>query len=447
MSQETFSILINFIKNGGRLYAFSQESGMRKTISQAVSELGLSSILLLKPEELNIEKLRKSLWESFDPHSEMVAIFDFTSSSSPIYYPLLDEFHEMYGDRLKVIALVDKSYQGLVSLLFSKGAKAVFVKPLFPNELKSRIMSLFAQPSDVDKIVAFGRSKLAQNLVQEAVSVADKIMTDCSLTHQTLLFCGDAYLEAGRLRQAGRCYIQAFKDEQLSFQAFASLAKLCQNANKPRGELFWLKKFFEINSLDYKILLRMGESCLILGKNAEAKAYFERSIQIARKLLPKDQLSEHMFGIASLCAGRNVLDLAREFSTLSLRDGNVGKDLLIKIAYFRMKRLEDLDGAGDIFRLLAVREEKRFDSMDKDFWSTALYNAAMCYHAVHKDEKILHKKYVIKRACDFILVILLELPEFGLNDPKINANILTIASNPLQPNNELEKILRGQGRL
>lgn len=125
----------------------------------------------------------------------------------------------------------------------------------------------------------------------------------------------------------------------------------------------------------------------------------------------------------------------------------MSRDALVKIAMLRMTRLRDMDGACSIFRLLAVREEKRMDNRDKDFWATALYNAALCHHARHKDERIFKDRIGIRRACDDILKILEEMPRFGIDDPKVNKNIITIGTNALQPNRALEDLLRSQQRI
>ena len=52
-----------------------------------------------------------------------------------------------------------------------------------------------------------------------------------------------------------------------------------------------------------------------------------------------------------------------------------------------------------------------------------------------------------KRASDYILEILNLNPDFGKDDPKINENIVAIASNPLQQNIPLTTLLTRLERL
>lgn len=421
--------------------------GIRKSITGITTELGLSPLVHAFSDDLREPKIQKNFIGSLEGSKQLLLIMDFNNENSPAYFHLLDTLYEQYREGLRVVAIVDKAYQGLISLLYARGARAVLVKPFTPKDLKTRIVSVFAEPTVLERLVEVGRDCLEKQEYPRAKAICRKIETEYEQTHQSLLFCGDVYLALGEYRKAGRYYMLGFKDEQLSFQAYESLAKLCAVTNRKRGEIFWLKKFAQINTLDYSNFTRIGELCLAQNKADEAREFFTKSINAARKITSDDRISDVIFNIANVCVDKESLNMSKEYATLLLRNGNVDKTLLSEVAYFRMNKLSDPDGACSIYALLAVREEKRGAKMDVNFWSTALYNAAICHHTAYGDQKMIKQKHKSKRASDYLLEILDVNPDFGKDDPNVSANIIAIATNPLQQNIPLTVLLTKLGRL
>lgn len=447
MAQEQFSTLASFVGNNGKICILCREMAIRKTITTMVNELGLSPLALLVTDDFREVKAHKNFINSLEEYKELLLIIDFNNENSAVYFHLLDSIYAKYQDKLKTIAIVDKAYQGLISLLYARGARAVLIKPFMPNDLKSRIMSVFAETTILERLIEVGKGCLETKEYGKALAICQKIASEYEQTHQALLFCGDVHLALGEYRKAGRYYMRGFQDEQLSFQAYASLAKLCSVTKRTRGEIFWLKKFAQINTLDYTNYLKIGELCLLRNKEGDAKEFFNKSINAARKIASEDRVSSLIFDIANVCVENESLEMSKEYSTIALRNGNVDKTLLSEAAYFRMNKLNDPDGACGIYALLAVREEKRNTKMDVAFWSTALYNAAICHHVGYGNQKMIKQKNSPKRASDYIFEILSVNPDFGKDDPNINANIIAIAGNPLQQNIPLNSLLTKLGRL
>ena len=446
MTQDRFSNLASFVANNGKICILCREMGIRKSMTGIVNELGLSPLVHVATEDFSAPKVQKNFIDSMEECKELLLILDFTNDNSAGYFRLLEDIHGKYQEKLKVIAIVDKAYQGLISLLYARGARAVLVKPFAPKDLKTRILSLFADGTVVDRLVEIGRGCLQNREYDKALAICRRIESEYEPTHQSLLYCGDAHLEIGEYRKAGRYYMYGFKDEQLSFQAYACLAKLCSVTNRKRGEIFWLKKFAQINTLDYTNFTRIGELFLSQNNTEAAKEFFGKAIGAARKITSEDRVSNLVLGIANISADNGFVELSKDYLGAVLRNGNVDRALLSEVAYFRMNKLNDSDGACSIYSLLAVREEKRDSKMDVDFWSTALYNAAICHHMAYGGQKLIKQKNSPKRASDFIFEILNANPDFGKDDPRISANISAIAANHLQPNIPLTTLLAKLGR-
>lgn len=446
MTQDRFSNLASFVANNGRICVLCREMGIRKSMTGILAELGLSPLVHVATEDFSAPKVQKNFIDSMEECKELLLILDFTNDNSVPYFRLLEDIHGKYRERLKVIAIVDKAYQGLISLLYARGARAVLVKPFAPKDLKARIMSLFADGTVVDRLVEIGKECLQRKEYDKALAICRRIESEYEPTHQSLLYCGDVHLEIGEYRKAGRYYMHGLKDEQLSFQAYACLAKLCAVTNKKRGEIFWLKKFAQINTLDYTNFTRIGELFLSQNNTEAVKEFFGKAIGAARKITSEDRVSSLVLGIANISADNGFVELSKDYLGAVLRNGNVDKALLSEVAYFRMNKLNDSDGACSIYSLLAVREEKRESKMDVDFWSTALYNAAIGHYMAYGGQKIIKQKNSPKRASDFIFEILNANPDFGKDDPRISANISAIAANPLQPNIPLNTLLAKLGR-
>ena len=447
MGQDRFTMLATFVGNNGKICILCREMGIRKSITGITGELGLTPLVHVASDDFREPKVQKAFSSFVADSRELLLIMDFNNENSPSYFHLLDTLYEEYRERLKVVAIVDKAYQGLISLLYARGARAVLVKPFMPKDLKARVLSVFSDPSILERLVDVGRECLAKGELAKAQAICRKIEAEYEHTHQSLLFCGDVQLALGEYRRAGRYYMLGFRDEQLSFQAYESLARLCAVTGRKRGEIFWLKKFAQINTLDYTNFIRIGELCLAQDKKDEAREFFARSINAARKITSEERTSGVIFEIANACVDKESVDMSREYSTLLLRNGNVDKTLLSEVAYFRMNKLNDPDGACSIYSLLAVREEKRGSKMDVDFWSTALYNAAICHHTAYADKKMIKQRHSSKRASDYLLDILEVNPDFGKDDPNIIANIEAIAANPLQQNIQLTALLAKLGRM
>lgn len=447
MSEGKFSSLVNFISNGGKICILSREIGVRKSIISVIDEIGLSRVTSVVPDDFNYESVRKDFFSSLGASKDLLVIMDITSENSASYFRVLDELYSKYQERLKVVAIVDMAYQGLISLLFARGAKVVMVKPFSPKDLKLKVMSIFSRLSPNDKLVESGRGYLEQNDSNAAFMCCEKIMETGSHSHNTLLFCGDVYLSLGEFQVAAKFFLMALKAEKMSFQAYACLAKLLRAKNKLKGELYWLRKFAKINTLDFNNFVKMGELNLKLGNDDDSKSCFDKALQVARKISHPTFISELTFNIASICAENNCIGLGKEYSSSLLKDGNVDKHILTKIAFFRMLKLNDLEGAANAFHLLAVREERRYNNIDLESWSSALYNAAICHHIADRNKRIIKKKNGPKRASDVVLEILSMCPDFGKDNKQINSNIIAIASNPLQPNPALVVALRNDSRI
>jgi tetratricopeptide (TPR) repeat protein len=439
--------LATFVGNNGRICVLCREMGIRKSITAITSELGLGPLVHVVSDDFREAKALKTFIASLADVRQLLLIMDFNNENSPSYFHLLDTIYDQFRERLRVVAIVDKAYQGLISLLYARGARAVLIKPFMPRDLGTRVMSVFAEPSVLERLMDIGRECLDRGELARALAVCRKIESEYEHTHQSLLFCGDVHLALGEHRKAGRYYMLGFRDEQLSFQAYASLARLCAATGRRRGEIFWLTKFAQINTLDYTNYIRIGELFLAQGRQEEAREYFDRSINAARKITSEERTSGLIFGIAGVCVDNASVDMSREYSTQLLRYGNVDKTLLSEVAYFRMNRLNDPDGACSIYSLLAVREEKRGAKMDVHFWSTALYNAAVCHHTAYGEQKMIKQKNRSKRASDYIFDILEVNPDFGKDDPNVTANIAAIAANPLQQNIPLATLLSRLGRM
>jgi tetratricopeptide (TPR) repeat protein len=440
------STLSAFIGNNGKIFILCRDMGIRKSIVSIVGELGLSPLVQVVTDDFREPKIQKSFSASLGEIHEMLLIMDFNNENSAVYFHLLDDLYSNYHGKLNVVAIVDKAYQGLISLLYARGARAVLIKPFAPKDLKSRIASIFTDPPFTERLIELGRECLARKEYARASAICRKIAEEYEHTHQSLLYCGDVHLALGEYRTAGRFYMLGLRDEQLSFQAYERLASLCAATGRKRGEIYWLRKFARINTLDYTNFTRIGELCLSLEREDEAREHFSRSISAARKITSEDRVSKLVFGIANTCVDKDFIGMSREYSTALLRNGNVDKTLLSEVAYFRMNKLNDPDGACGIYALLAVREEKRGAKMDVDFWSTALYNAAVCHHIAHGQSKMIRHRNSPKRASDYIFDILSVNPDFGKDDPAIAANIEAIAANPLQQNIQLATLLAKLGR-
>jgi tetratricopeptide (TPR) repeat protein len=446
MQQELSTTLAAFMGNNGKICILCRDMGIRKSITGIVHELGLSPLALVSTDDFREPKIQKNFIASLAEYHELLLIMDFNNETSAVYYHLLDSLYSQYQGKLRLVAIIDKAYQGLISLLYARGARVVMLKPFAPRELKSRIAMLFAGPSFLDRLIELGRECLERKEHAKAQAICRKIAEECEQTHQSLLFCGDVHLALGEYRQAGRHYMLGLRDEQLSFQAYARLARLCAATGRTRGEIFWLRKFAQINTLDYTNFMRIGELCLSRNMEGDAREYFARAVSAARRITSEERVSDLVFEIANACADGGAVDMSREYSTALLRHGNVDKTLLSEVARFRVNRLDDPDGASGIYALLAVREEKRGDRMDVDFWSTALYNAAVCPHLAHGHEKMIRVRNGSRRACDYILEILSRNPDFGKDAPVVMANIGRIADNPLQQSVQLSTLLSRLGR-
>ena len=446
MSGDNVSTLAAFVGNNGKIFILCRDMGIRKSIASIVGELGLSPLVQLVTDDFREPKVQKNFSSSLEEVHEALLIMDFNNENSAVYFHLLDDLYSNYHGKLKVVAIVDKAYQGLISLLYARGARAVLIKPFTPKDLKCRIASIFAEPSFLDRLIELGRQCLEQKEYHRASAIARKIVSEFEHTHQSLLYCGDVHLALGEYRKAGHFYVLGLRDEQLSFQAYERLAGLCAATGRKRGEIYWLRRFARINTLDYTNFTKIGELCLSLDRGEDAREYFSKSVNAARKITSEERVSKLVFGIASTCAENEAYEMSREYSTALLRNGNVDKTLLSEVAYFRMNKLDDPDGACGIYALLAVREEKRGAKMDVDFWSTALYNAAVSHHIAHGQTRMIKQKNTSKRASDYIFDILSVNPDFGKDDPAIAANIEAIAENPLQQNIQLNTLLAKLGR-
>lgn len=211
MAQEQFSTLASFVGNNGKICILCREMGIRKTITTMVNELGLSPLALLVTDDFREVKAQKNFINSLEEYKELLLIMDFNNENSAVYFHLLDSIYAKYQEKLKTIAIVDKAYQGLISLLYARGARAVLIKPFTPNDLKSRIMSVFAEASVLDRLIEVGKGCLEKKEHGKALAICQKIASEYEQTHQALLFCGDVHLALANTERPGGATCAGFR--------------------------------------------------------------------------------------------------------------------------------------------------------------------------------------------------------------------------------------------
>ncbi|OIQ51163.1 Photosystem I assembly protein Ycf3 [Pseudodesulfovibrio hydrargyri] len=201
---------------------------------------------------------------------------------SELTVPYLRHVKPMYPDMKVVVVSRDISRERLFQF-YEDGADSFLKKPASINSVIKKIAFMLKPRCEADALVFAGREHIRANRFEEALDMAEQVLSRWPRHAAALVVLGDAQKGLAKREEALSAYQQA---ECLSRDYLEPLQKIatmyCEDDNRDEA-LQYLCKLDDISPLNCTRKIRIAEMHFEQGDPASAEKYFDQAIDAARE--------------------------------------------------------------------------------------------------------------------------------------------------------------------
>lgn len=184
---------------------------------------------------------------------------------------------------LRVIALTSDSDVTEIALMHENGADNFIVKPIALQTLLVKIAFTIKPNTELRRILDEGHKRLAQGLHRDAERLAQAALALRRDGAAAYMLLGDALAAQERNAEAQEAYEAAAEASHMYLAPLKRLAAHHRNNGDPNRCLDYLARLDRLSPLNLARKLDMGDICLALGREEEAKECFGQSLELVHK--------------------------------------------------------------------------------------------------------------------------------------------------------------------
>jgi tetratricopeptide (TPR) repeat protein len=226
---------------------------------------------------------------------------------------------------LRVIALTGDSDMTEIALMHEHGADNFIVKPIAVQTLMVKIAFTIKPNTELRRLLDEGQARLANGRYHEAQRLAQAALTLKPDGAAAFMLLGDALAALGENKEA----LDAYEAAADSSSMYLAPLKRLANHHRKNGDtdrcLDYLQRLDKLSPLNVSRKLDMGEICLTLGREGDAKECFGQGMELVRKRASEQalQVTER---IGAIYLENNKPEQAENYfrQVIELSDGNGG---------------------------------------------------------------------------------------------------------------------------
>ncbi len=307
---------------------------------------GSGEFLACTDDKLFLDLLRKTLRLQIQVNTSCLKILgqnrDLTreiQSCATCAHPLLFVESQLFGldlshglaaakaavPGLRVIALTSDSDMTEIALMHEHGADNFIVKPIAVQTLLVKIAYTIKPNTELRRLLDEGHARLANGRHHEAQRLAQAALTIKPDGAAAYMLLGDALAAQRENEEALAAYEAAAAASNLYLAPLKRLASHHRKNGDTERCLDYLQRLDHLSPLNVARKLDMGEICLTLGRDSEAKECFGQGLELVRKRA-REQAMEVTERIGAIYLENDKPEQAETYfrQVIELSDGNGG---------------------------------------------------------------------------------------------------------------------------
>lgn len=316
----------DFVDMGGLFVLLGNDKVFYQSFKRAVVfELGIDSefIQVVHEPDFLFSKLEGFVIDGLTPF-----VFMEHSTNGRNNMSILSQIKQAYP-KTPVIILTREIDKEHLLHYYEEGADHVLNTSASVNAIIRKIVHILQPQTEIDELVNAGNKLNQDNRFEDAIRVANTILTKRAKSPRARMILGDAYKGLAKRKAAMEEYLEAERSSKTFIDPLKKIFVMHAEDQNKDGMLDYLVKLDDMSPLNFNRKVKIGDLSYDLGKFVEAEQYYDNAINSAA--------SE-----ARTIVGEMSLDIAEKLS-------ETNPDLATK--YFK-KSLE------------LIRESKDFASMN-----------------------------------------------------------------------------------
>jgi tetratricopeptide (TPR) repeat protein len=275
-------------KYGDIIYEFVDDSGLFVLICNdkffyqsfkrsVVFELGIESelIQIVHEPELAMSKIDDFIKNGLAPF-----VFLEHSMNGKSNMQLLSLIRNDYL-KMPVIILAREVDQNHLMQFYEEGANHVLNMSASVNEIIRKLVHVLKPQTEIDELVLAGDKLNMDNRFEDAIRVANTILTKRSKSPQAHIIMGDAYKGLARRKAAMAEYLLAERDSKMFIDPLKKMFLMHAEDQNREGMCEYLIKLDTMSPLNFNRKMKIGDLHYELGKVDEAEDYYDKAITSA----------------------------------------------------------------------------------------------------------------------------------------------------------------------
>ncbi len=293
------------------IYDFSDEGGVfliltrDKIFYQAVKntlchDLGLGNNALIVIQD--ISDLAQILGQAVEAKAKPLLFMEHAINGQ-LTLPQLQHIKKTWPD-MHVVVVARDVFQERLFQFHEEGAENFLTKPASTNTIIEKIAFTLQPQCELDALLTEGRRLVTDNLFEEAIDLANKLLVKYPQNPAALVLLGDALKGLARRQEALRAYKDAEKNAKVYLEPLKRLVIFHAEDNNTPEMLGCLVKLDRLSPLNCNRKLKIAELHIDMGHADEAEKYFDKAIESTRDEA-MNMVSEMCLDIADMVAEAN----------------------------------------------------------------------------------------------------------------------------------------------
>jgi len=270
--------MYDFVDKGGLFVLVGNDKVFYQSLKRSVVfELGIESefIQVIHEPDLVMSRIDGFIKDGLTPFVLMEHLVNGKSNLQ-----LLSHIKNAYS-KMPVIILTREVDKDHLMQFYEEGADHVLNKSASVNEIIRKLVHILQPQTEIDELVVAGNKLNRDNRFDDAIRVANTILTKRSKSPQAHIIMGDAYKGLAKRKAAMAEYLLAERDSKMFIDPLKKIFLMHAEDQNKSGMCEYLVKLDTMSPLNFNRKVKIGDLNYELGKVEEAEQYYDSAINSA----------------------------------------------------------------------------------------------------------------------------------------------------------------------
>ncbi|WP_319466194.1 tetratricopeptide repeat protein [uncultured Pseudodesulfovibrio sp.] len=271
-------IIYDFVDEGGFFLLLGSDKVFYQTLRRSlVFELGVATDFIQVEHEpqKGVGRLQKIIAEDLAPF-----VFLEHRTEGVTNLQVLSGIKQVYPDVPVILTTRALDKEHLLQF-YEEGADYVLDKSASVNEIIRKIVHLLKPQTEIDELVNVGHRLNEDNRFEDAIRLANTILTKRPKSPRAHLIMGDAFKGLAKRKQALAEYQLAEQNSNMFIEPLKKIFILHAEDGNKDGMLDYLVKLDDMSPLNFNRKVKIADLNYDMGKVEDAEAYYDNAIKSA----------------------------------------------------------------------------------------------------------------------------------------------------------------------